>query len=129
MRKPHISLANTWLFAINTTEDEAEYLALKNTFRYFGYDPDLLLKCEGVYQGGVEQSYLYPACRHAAQLIVGLAEQHKQHSVLFINATNNASLLYIKDRTLEEIGVAHFTTPGRITSDYTRIDEDYFVVD
>lgn len=118
------------VFAINTTEDDAEYRMLRTTFKYYGLDPDLLIKAEGSYAGKQEQSYLYPWRHKASKLIRLIAQFYNQESVMYVSVDGRVLLYMMEDQLFSRIGELWKTSAGHAQQQagYTRVGDDYFIV-
>ena len=117
-------LYNSVMFALNTTEDTKEYNNLKATMKRHGV-LDVHV-AQGMYNGVGEQSYYINHPMKASPVtgytilehVLGIAKAHGQDSIMVVDATGGASLVYMDGRYGEFIGqITETTAYGACTSE------------
>jgi len=109
-------LYNSVMFALNTTEDTKEYNNLKATMKRHGVlDVHVV---QGMYDGTSVQVYYINSPVQASPVtgytilehVLGIAKAHGQDSIMVVDATGGASLVYMDGRYGEFIGQITETT-------------------
>ena len=77
------------LFALNQPTAIADMEAIHHALPFAKVTP-----CNGVYKGDSERSYLMEGNKETLGKVLALAKEHSQESILIVNNSNKAALLY-----------------------------------
>ena len=83
------------IFALNTVNDELR-------LRQAGLKANNYKRLQGMYKGIAEDSYIVDMAH--IDLVIDLAIEHKQESILLLDEDRNAKLVYLADMSEESLG-------------------------
>ena len=83
------------VFALNTPNDELR-------LHQAGLKANQYKRLQGMYKGQAEDSYIVDMAH--IDLVIDLTIEHKQESILVLDETRQAKLVYLKDMSEESLG-------------------------